>query len=346
MDVHLRQRGRASIEFAADLGRIAARLSAGTRRQIQQTAPQLAEDLDERLRQVDAALADSAMFRSYRQLGEWMSDSHGRITIDAFEEIRSEIEPEMARLKEGSTTLEANPECEIPDYWQGVEIHRTTGGWDGHQHMGFIHGELIHKRYVAKNYYGGGIFKQRGEVLNELPREDYGDIFEMGTSSGHYTVPLAERFPNAKITGCDLSIPMLEHAQRTGNELGCSWRLIQVPMEHTGLLDQSFDLVTSYIVLHEIPVAATRAMFAEAFRLLRPGGEMLMTDIRPHRDRDALDVWQQEFNAVNGGEPYWREAALLDLAALATELGFVDAKSYGLGEMHYPWVTLATKPER
>ncbi len=345
MDIRLRQRGRASIEYAADLGHIGARLSKATREQIKQRVPELAPDLDDRLQQVEEALADWPVFKSYRQLGEWMSDSHGRITIDAFEQIRAEIEPEMLRLKEGATTLETNSNCKIPQYWQGVEIHRTTGGWDGHEHMGFIHGELIHKRYVAKNY-PGFIFKQRSQVLDELPRSDYQDIFEMGTSSGHYTVALAKHFPNARITGCDLSVPMLENALRTGNELGCAWRLIQAPMEETELPDASFDLVTSYIVLHEIPVAATRAMFAEALRLLKPGGQMLMSDIRPHRDRDDLDVWQQEFNAVNGGEPYWREAALLDLAALATELGFVDAKSYGLGEMHYPWVTIATKPEQ
>jgi ubiquinone/menaquinone biosynthesis C-methylase UbiE len=139
---------------------------------------------------------------------------------------------------------------------------------------------------------------------------------------------------------------MLEQAQRTGNEMGCAWRLIQAPFEDSGLPDESFDLVTSYIVLHEIPVAATHTMFAEAFRLLRPGGQCLMTDIRPHRDRDDLDVWQQEFNAVNGGEPFWREAAQLNLADVAAEHGFVDAKSYGLGELHYPWVTIATKPEQ
>lgn len=345
MEINLRQRGRASIEYAADLGRINARLGAATREKIKQRVPKLAEDLDERLQQVEDALADAPVFKNYRQLAEWLADSHGRITIDAFEQIREEIEPEMARLQKGATTLEKNPDCKIPEYWQGIEIHRTTGGWDGHEHMGFIHGELIHKRYVAKNY-PGFIFQQRSQVLEELPRDDYQDIFEMGSSSGHYTVALAKRFPDANITGCDLSVPMLENAQRTGNEMGCAWRLIQTPMEESGLPDASFDLVTSYIILHEIPVHATRAMFSEAFRLLRPGGQMLMTDIRPHRDRDDLDVWQQEFGAVNGGEPYWREAAQLDLAALATELGFVDARSYGLGEMHYPWVTIATKPEK
>ena len=343
MEFELKQRGRASIDFAVDLAGVAFRLGMLTEQEIQETISEFEEDLDERLVQVDTELADSLAFRGYRQLGEWTSVNHGLITIDAFEEIREELEPALLALEEGPTTIETNPDCEIPDYWKGVWIHRTTGGWDGHEHMGFIHGELIHKRYVSRNY-PGQIFAQRGQVLEELPRDDYNDIFEMGTSSGHYTVKLAERFPDARITGCDLSVTMLRNAQRTANEEGLSWRLIQAPAEATGLPDASFDLVTSFIVLHEVPASAARDMFQDAFRLLRPGGSLLMCDVRPHREWDQLGQWRVEYLAINGGEPYWREAASLDLAELAHSIGFEDARSYGLGERQHPWVTVATKP--
>jgi ubiquinone/menaquinone biosynthesis C-methylase UbiE len=139
-------------------------------------------------------------------------------------------------------------------------------------------------------------------------------------------------------------MPMLEQAQRVANERGLEWRLIQAQAEATGLPDASFDLVASYIVLHEVPAAATRALFAEAFRLLEPGGNVLMSDVRPYRDMNKTEEWRAEYLAIHGGEPYWREAARLDLAEVARDCGFVEAKSYGLGDMHYPWVTIATKP--
>lgn len=344
MDFELRQRGRASVDFAADLGQATGAVSALVRKNLRSELPELADDLDERLAQVDAAVADSRSFGGYRQLGEWLADQHGRIAIDAYEEIKTDLEPKMTELSKGTTTLELDPNCAVPDYFKDVWFHRTTGGWDGHDEMGFIHGEIIHKRYVAKNY-PGDIFTQRGKVLEQLPRTDYKDIFEVGSSSGHFTVKLAERFPQANITGCDISAPMLRHAHRTGNELGHAWRLLQVPGEATGLPDESFDLVTHFIILHEVPASAARALFEEAFRLLRPGGHLLTSDVRAYRDMDKHDQWHAEYLAVNGGEPYWREAASLDLAALAKEVGFVDARSHGLGDFGYPWVTFAAKPE-
>lgn len=340
MEIALKQRGRASIDFAADLGGTGGQLAMAVNRRV--SALDLADDLDARMAQVDTALADDATHWFSRQLGEWSATHHGRITAEAFEAIKAELEPEFQRLTEGPTQIETNPNCEVPNYWVGVDFHRTTGGWV-REHQGFIHGELIHPRYVAKNY-PGGIFKQRGEVLEELGGREYHKIFEMGTSSAHYTLQLAAKFPNAEITGCDLGLPMLEQAQRVANERGLKWRLIQAPAEATGLPGESFDLVTSYIILHEMPASANRAVFEEAFRLLESGGTVLMTDIRPFRDLSKTEEWRAMHLALNGGEPYWREAASLDLAEMAADIGFVDTKSYGLGERHYPWVTLGTKP--
>lgn len=345
MRVELRQRGRASVDFLADIGSwsggLAPRVNAEMASRGLDEAG-LAADLDERLDQVQRTMADSPRFFAWSQLGEWLSGRHGDAATEAFEEIREDLAPEFERLEHGPATLERRLD-EVPEYFRGVEFHRTRGGWDGHPHQGFIHGEIIHKKYVAKNY-PGDIFGQRRRILEELPRADYRRIFEMGTSSGHFTIPLQETFPDAEIWGCDLSATMLEHARRVANERGWAWRLLQVPAENTGLPAASFDLVASFILLHELPASAIRAVFREAFRLLEPGGDLIVSDVRPFRDMDRLTEWRAYYLAVHGGEPYWREAATIDLAAAAEEIGFVDARSYGLEPLRYPWVTVAHKP--
>ncbi len=346
MDFELKQRGRASMHFLADLAVGGARFKSRIDAHIAAHGldnDTLADDLDVRLQQVDAVLADSAAAGALAVLTEYSGVNHGRVAAAAFDEVRDELEPRLQALMQGPTRIEPLPGAQRPAYADVAWIHRTTGGWDGHDYQGFIHGELIHREYVARTY-PGDIFAQRRQILSVLPRRDYGRIFEIGTSSGHYTMQLAAEFPQAEIWGCDTSVRMLEQAQRAANERGLHWRLFTGSGEATGLPDACVDLVTSYIVLHEIPVEATRAQMAEAFRLLRPGGDLLFTDVSRYAALDKRGVRWAEYNAVNGGEPFWREAASLDLGAAAREAGFVDVRSEGLRGAVYPWFVYGRKP--
>ncbi|MSR00315.1 MAG: class I SAM-dependent methyltransferase [Gammaproteobacteria bacterium] len=347
MDFQLKQHGRAAIHFLADLGVATGKLRAKVDAEIlahglnEQT---LAVDLDERLRQVDEALATSSAAAAMAVLGEYSGVNHGRVAAAAFDAIKSDIEPALRNLMQGPTMIESLPGERRPAYADLAWIHRTTGGWDGHAYQGFVHGELIHREYVARNY-PGDIFAQRRQILSVLPRNNYQKIFEIGTSSGHYTQQLANEFPKAQIWGCDPSERMLEQAQRIANEQKFKWRLFVGSGEATGFEAESFDLVTSYIVLHEIPAEATDAQFREAFRLLRPDGDILFTDVTRYSALDKRAVRWAEYNAVNGGEPFWREAASIDLAAAARAAGFVDVRSEGFSGAVYPWFVYGRKPK-
>jgi SAM-dependent methyltransferase len=347
MDFELRQRGRAAMSFLADLssgvgplmGRWQADLAA-----VGLEAEALPDDLDARDAAVRGALTGSRAFAAVGALMDFSSVEHGRVAREAYEESRDLLEPKLAALeKTGPAMLHADPDFAAPDYFRDVWFHRTTGGWDGHPQQGFIHGELIHRHYVARTF-GGDIFAQRRRVLAELPRQDYVDVLEMGTSSGHFTTALQQTFSRARITGVELSLPMLRQALRVANENGWEWQLYHRAAESTGFADASFDLVASYIILHEMPADAIRAAFIEAFRVLRPGGQMLMSDVTPYAGQDKLSAWRADWMAREGGEPYWREAASLDWAQTARDAGFVDVSSQGIDGARYPWVVIGTKP--
>lgn len=347
MEFELRQRGRAAMDFMVGLGQASRPLAAVwgedlTRSGI--TADTLPDDLDERRKVVDGALASSKAFGTSGLLMGFSSVEHGRVARAAFEESRDILEDRLAELEtQGPATLEIDPAFEAPGYFKDVWFHRTTGGWDGHPQQGFIHGELIHRHYVAKSY-PGDIFAQRAAVLGLLPRADYKQIVEMGTSSGHYTVALQRTFPDAHITGLDVSLPMIRQALRVANENGWAWDLKQRPGEDSGLPAASADLVTSYIIFHEMPEVGIRGFFEEAYRLLQPGGQVLMSDVIPYAVQDKLAVWRADWLARHGGEPYWSEAAGLDWAQIARDAGFVDVQAGGLLGTPYPWIVMGTKP--
>jgi len=345
MQVELGQVGRASLDFLVEFSRASGKLEPQIAAEISQAGiseETLAEDLDERIAQMDAALADSEAAHMRGLIREWSSVSHGLIALEAFEEIRPSVEPQLIELADGPTTLQTLPHFEAPDYLDGVWIHRTHGGWDGHEHQGFVHSELVHKRYVTA-IYKGDIFGVRREVLNHLPRNDYKRVFEMGVSSGYHTVGLADAFPDAVISGCDVSRAMLEQAVRVGNERQKRWRLYVGRAEDTRLPDAAFDLVSSFILLHELPAPVIKKVFKEAFRLLEPGGTMIMTDVPPYAKQDKMTTWRFDSGALRGGEPYWREAGQIDPEALALEVGFAKVESFKHPGSGNYWVTIGHK---
>jgi hypothetical protein len=81
----------------------------------------------------------------------------------------------------------------------------------------------------------------------------------------------------------------------------------------------------------------------EAFRLLRPGGDMIFCDVTRYAALDKVGVFWAEYGAVNGGEPFWREAASLDLAQSAKDAGFESVRSYGMYGKPYPWIVYGHK---
>lgn len=346
MPAPMRQGGRAAMDFMISMGAASRPISARWGAALAKTgitAETLPDSIDERHKVMNAALANSSAFAMSSLLGEFSSVEHGRVARDAFDELADVLEPKLAALEaQGPAKMTLYPDIPAPDYYTGVWFHRTTGGWEGHEQMGYIHSEFIHKNYVASSF--GDIFTQRRAVLGLLPHQNFKRICEMGTSSGHFTTALQETFPEASITGVELALPMLREALRVANAHGWAWDLHQRAAEDTGLPSASFDLVASYIILHEMPASAIKAVFREAFRLLEPGGSMLMSDVTPYRKLDKMGVWRADWMAQRGGEPYWREAASLDWSEAAREAGFVDVEERGLGGGIYPWVITARKP--
>lgn len=74
---------------------------------------------------------------------------------------------------------------------------------------------------------------------------------------------------NAALAVSQRELPDQAHPESHGGRL---IRFIHAAAEETGLEAESADLVSICLVMHELPLAATRAIIAEAYRLLRPGG--------------------------------------------------------------------------
>lgn len=348
MNVTLNQRHRAGLEFLGALQEFAGKVlqpAAATLYSAQQPHPPL--ELEARKASVNACLGDVACWQFDRLLTRWVAEEVYVQALPAIESVRGEVEAWLqVSAPSGSLTLE--PQLQPPAYWQHG-FHLTPGGWDGHDLMGPAISELVFN-YVLM--VGGVGAVRTGEKLNDqrtlVAREALAcapqRIVEFGAGSGRFTFALRQTFPDAQITALELSVSSLRHGYAWAAQKGANidWR--QADVEHSGLAGASADLVAFYTLMHEVPAVNNLAILAEAFRVLTPGGWVLIGEIAPYDQQSAFRSVVLDWETENRGEPYWREAMAMDIPAALADLGFEEIKAYGLGAGLYPWVTLARKP--
>jgi ubiquinone/menaquinone biosynthesis C-methylase UbiE len=187
-----------------------------------------------------------------------------------------------------------------------------------------------------------------------LPQRAYRRIVDLGCGFGKSTWPLKEAFPEAEVIGIDLSAPCLKLAARKAGERGLEVRFRQANAADTGLESDSVDLVTSTMLVHEVPIPALEELFTEAARILAPGGILRFLDFQFTGD-PLRDMAMREHGARNN-EPFLPGAMAADLVRMAERAGLqggqwraFDERGEGLlpalewprrSEWHFPWAVL------
>lgn len=222
---------------------------------------------------------------------------------------------EKARPKPGAVgSLTLDPHFKMPPYIESVDIHVMPGNF--HTELGdddVLAGALYDRGAYLFAYGSRGPYNDNlGRLLARLIQEKFPDfkpkrILEMGCGCGPSTLPLKQAWPDADVYAIDVGAPMLRYAHGRAESLGVPIHFSQQDAAHTHFADESFDLVVSLIVHHEMPVEVGRAMLKECFRLLRPGGLTVHDGALSSERSGAADPFQEFLGgwfARHNNEPF------------------------------------------
>jgi ubiquinone/menaquinone biosynthesis C-methylase UbiE len=134
-----------------------------------------------------------------------------------------------------------------------------------------------------------GKFTVWAQLLQELHLRGDEHILDLGSGRGAVLLAAAKLIPRGKAVGVDLwktadqSGNSPEATRRNAEREGVADRvdLHTADMRDLPFADNSFDVVVSSLAIHNIPEARGREKAVEeAVRVLRPGGQLRIADIR------------------------------------------------------------------
>lgn len=147
-------------------------------------------------------------------------------------------------------------------------------------------------------------------------------ILDVACGTGRLLSQLGRALPHAHLTGVDLSRPYLEHARAALDDVDVEVDLLAVNAESQPFKDGLFDAVTCVYLFHELPRDARRRVAREMFRVLRPGGTLVMLDSAQLHDGADIAAVLSSFPAVYH-EPYYASFLRDPASQILEEAGFV-----------------------
>lgn len=106
-------------------------------------------------------------------------------------------------------------------------------------------------------------------------------ILDAGCGPGNLIVELKKRSPDTYITGLDMDPKILAVADRKIKENSFVVSLVEASAAKMPFPDNTFDAVTSTLMIHHLTSEERKEMVREAYRVLKPGGNFFLYDFGP-----------------------------------------------------------------
>jgi len=204
--------------------------------------------------------------------------------------------------------------------------HPVPGYLKEHYWWAYVHPNAVRvfeRQWLVNAILWGNFRRLREAALDALGRPIQGRTLQVACVYGDLTERLLARHaPDARLDVIDILPVQLDNLAR---KLGPAPRLAlhQADSARLGLPDGHYDQVLVFFLLHEQPLATRRRTMAEALRVLRPGGRLVLVDYHRPGPKNplrlvmrpvlrllepfALDLWCEEISAwLPAGRPALR----------------------------------------
>ena len=196
--------------------------------------------------------------------------------------------------------------CTTPD--PGIPQYLETTYWWAYLHPNAV--RLFEREWLVNLILWGNFRRLRDLALADLGQASDQNILQIACVYGDFTQQIATRLGNeATLDVVDVAPIQLDNL-RAKLHPDARIRLHRQDSSHLHFPDASFDSTLLFFLLHEQPENVRRATLAEALRVTRPGGKVVIVDYHnPKRSNPlrylmaavlktlepfARDLWQHD----------------------------------------------------
>ncbi len=219
-------------------------------------------------------------------------------------------------------------EEDYPDYYLQNFHHQTDGYLSDHS------AEIYDLQ--VEILFSGTADSMRRRVLSPLKKglknflsEDSKKVkvLDIATGTGRTLQQIKSALPQVELYGLDLSGSYLKQASKyLSSRSGDLVQLTKGNAEKMPFASASFQALTCVFLFHELPRDARQNVLNECFRLLEPGGTLVLADSIQIEDSPKFTPIMENFHKIFH-EPYYRDYIVDNINLRLEDSGFASITS-------------------
>lgn len=281
---------------------------------------------------IHKAMKPETMFKFYSTLRSTAQEMVWRSVLPGIEREATD----MARKADAAAEItHLDPNLSIPRSITELDVHLMPGAYAAETFKGDVSQGALYENGLAVFLMGylGPECDDTGRSVSRYLKERFPDfhpkrMLDIGCTIGFNTLPWQETWPELEIDAVDPCPPNVRYGAARTKSKGRNIRFHQMIGEDLKFPDNSFDIVWSAMVLHELTAKGVAQCIKECHRVLKPGGLMIHMELPPNVEVPAYEQFYLDWDAYYNKEPWYKKFRDTDLKALVTSAGFAANKFF------------------